>query len=167
MTIEWTPRRAIDFAMTTEELGERFYHRMANRFPSKPEVAAVFRKLAADEDAHRKQFSELLEAVEKERDDLREFRRKEVLRAEVRQQFFSRSAGPFEKADEIETPADALRHAFAFETAAVDYYESLQDVLGDHQVLRHIVEAEKDHVRALMKVILSDAEFRGTGDSWT
>ena len=52
MLEELTLRKAIEFAVTTEELGAKFYARAASRFESDAEVGAVFAQLARDEEAH-------------------------------------------------------------------------------------------------------------------
>jgi rubrerythrin len=166
MSTDWTPKRAVDFALATEQLGERFYHRMANRFSEHPDVSQVFRQLAEDEDQHHQQFARLLEAVEDDSAGQREYERQQVLRLEAQQQFFSRAAGPFANVDEVETPADALSCAFDFEKAAVEFYQSLQELLGHPPVLESIVRAEKEHVRTLLTVLTADGKFRGLSDRW-
>ena len=46
---EPTVLRTLELAIKTEQVGKRFYERTAKKFEDRPEVAAVFFKLAADE----------------------------------------------------------------------------------------------------------------------
>ena len=64
------------------------------------------------------------------------------------------------------TPQDTLENAFSLEKATLLFYEALLDTLGDDASLSAIIQAEKEHVVALMKVILTGAKFRGLGDKW-
>jgi len=156
----------VDFALTTERLGERFYQRLANKFSQHAEIAAAFTRLARDEHTHAAQFAKLLDAVEAEKDDRLEYEREQVLRVEALQAFFSRAAGPLKGAEEVEDVADALQRAYAFEVAAAHFYQSLREELGAMDVLDELVEAEKEHARALMKVMVAGAEFRSLRDDW-
>ena len=63
MLEELTVRKAVEFAVKTEELGNIFYTRLAKKFSEDTEISEIFSTLAKDELAHRKQFNELLEKV--------------------------------------------------------------------------------------------------------
>jgi rubrerythrin len=56
-----TPRRGVELAIKTEELGQRIYGKLARRFRDDPEIRAVFEVLARDEELHRRQFAQLLD----------------------------------------------------------------------------------------------------------
>ena len=62
MTDAMTPRQAIEFAVKTEELGEKFYKQLALKFSDQPELKELFELLAKDEVMHAAQFRKLLEA---------------------------------------------------------------------------------------------------------
>ena len=61
MTDAMTPRKAIEFAIKTEELGTKFYQQLALKFSDQPELKEMFDLLATDEIMHERQFRKLLE----------------------------------------------------------------------------------------------------------
>ena len=63
MLRDLTPRKAIEFAVKTEESGAIFYRKMARRLADDKEIYDVFMQLAEDEDHHKAQFEALMEKV--------------------------------------------------------------------------------------------------------
>ena len=59
MLEELTLRKALEFAVTTEELGAKFYERMASKFSGDPDVAGIFAQLGRDEQVHRVEFRKM------------------------------------------------------------------------------------------------------------
>ena len=166
MLTDVTPQNVVRFAVATEDLGEQFYRQMAAKFDGE-ELKSLFHRLANDEADHKKRFVKLLSSAEAEdREGEPEVERKELLQAMSMNDFFSQSRGPFSNLEEVETVKDALERAFGFEKAAVSFYQAVQDVLGPNQTIAELVEEEKKHVVAIMKVMLSDAEFRSMQDDW-
>jgi rubrerythrin len=166
MTTHPTLRRALELAVATEELGGQFYRDMATRFADRVEVAEVFRELARDEDEHETHFRLLLERVlaaaptrPAPRDDVTF-----MLRAVALSEFFGRKT--FGDLEAITTARQALARALEFEKTTLLYYETLRDALGPAPELEALVQAEKGHVVALARVILSDRELRGGDDDW-
>ncbi|MHC4225652.1 MAG: ferritin family protein, partial [Planctomycetota bacterium] len=47
-----TPRQAIEFAVKTEELGQKFYQQLARKFSDQAELKEMFELLAKDEIMH-------------------------------------------------------------------------------------------------------------------
>ena len=156
-------RKCLNLAVVTEQVGAKFYDKMAKRFADNPEVGPVFAQLSKDEEAHEAQFKALLEKAPDE--ELGgDFETQMVLRATAISEFFRQDA--LKVFDNIETPRDALVKALALEKSTLFYYLSMRDALGAQPELDALIKAEKAHVAALMKVILSDAEFRGLADQW-
>ena len=87
-----------------------------------------------------------------------------VLRAAAISQFFDQKA--LANDEQIKSSQDALIRALAFERSTLFYYQSLRDILGDSPQIEKMIEAERSHVVVLMKVIVSDAKFRGLADPW-
>ena len=160
-----TPRKVVEFAITTEEIGARFYNRMARKFADETEVAQIFAQLARDEEAHQRQFTELLDQVPPTFDDKAEYERVQYLRAMAISEFFS-GTGPFHNADLVEDIAQALKQALDFEKAALGYYRALREEIGENPGLDGIIAAEKGHVARLMRVITTGAKFRSLEDNW-
>jgi len=166
MLEELTLRKALEFAVTTEELGARFYERMASKFQGDPDVAGIFAQLGRDEQAHRIEFHKLLEQVPPSYDDLVEYERAQYLRAMANSKLFSVRSGPFADIEKIDDAAEALRHAFEFERVALGFYQAVRDEIGKSAALDSIIAAEKQHVTQLMKVIMTGARFRSLQDEW-
>jgi rubrerythrin len=157
-----TLRKALEMAVATEELGAKYYQEITKKFSSDKEIVEMFGQLADDEVAHENQFKKLLEEVpadEVEQDDAGL-----LLRAAATSQFFDQKA--LENTAEIKTVADALAKALAFERSTLFYYQSLKGVLGESPQIQKLIDAEKAHVTTLMKVIVSNAKFRGLADPW-
>ncbi len=159
-------RKAVEFAITVEELGEKNYRRLAKKLSDDPRIAELFEGLAADEDVHRKQFTKLLGAAEKVDDDKLDFERMQCLRAMSISEFFSKNYGPFKDAGEFKTGADALQAAFGLEKSLVSFYTAMRDVLGENPILEEIIQAEKRHAVAVMKLMMTDAKYRTLQDPW-
>jgi len=150
MLRDLTPRKAIEFAVKTEEAGGIFYRKLARRFPDNPDVAAVFERLAEDEDLHCKQFGALMASVPEEFAYKSQTERLAVLRATSMSEFFLSGDGLFRNIDEIEAPADALRRALSLERDTLAYYRAMEDLLGDDEILAAIIQAERTHIAELL-----------------
>jgi rubrerythrin len=161
-----TLRKIIEFAVTTEELGAKFYDRMAKKFADKQDVAAVFSQLARDEQVHERQFRAILEKAPATFDDEVEYERAQYLRGLAISEFFAPRSGPFHKAEEITDAEQALWHALELERTALGLYRAIRDELGPSEALDSILAAEKEHLSRLMKVVTTGARFRGLQDEW-
>lgn len=164
MTDKFTLREAVELAITTEQLGAHLYARMEKKFADDSKLSEIFAKLAADEKAHEAQFKSLLKQVPEDEPEDQRYELYAFLRATAISEFFSSDS--FKDTDEIKDSAEALSRAFAFEKATHQYYQALRDVIGESPQIDDIIKAEKNHVVTLMKVILSDAKFRGVSDKW-
>ena len=156
-----TLRKAIEIAVATEELGAKHYQELAEKFAGRAEVASLFKKLAEDEVSHEAQFKALLNEVPAKQ-NVGDDEQGLLLRAAATAQFFDKKA----LEEDVQTPSDALAKALAFERSTLFYYQSIKEVLGESPQLEEMIQAEKTHVTTLMKVILSDADFRGLADPW-
>jgi rubrerythrin len=158
-----TLRESIQLAVTTEQLGRDFYLKMAEKFSSENEISGVFSRLAEDERVHEGQFRKLLDSVPQEtvsgeRDERYEFLKATAISEFFRQEYFS-------KAGEISTGVEALGKALAFEKATLQYYRAIREVLGKSEQLDAIIEAERNHVLSLVRIIPTEAVFRGMRDT--
>jgi rubrerythrin len=166
MLEDLTVRKAVEFAITVEELGETNYRRLAKKFGDDPKMAELFGGLADDEAIHRKQFTKLLDEAEKVDDDKLDYERKQYLRAMSISEFFSKNYGPFKDADKFDRAADALQAAFELEKSLVNFYTAMRDILGDNPILEEIIGSEKKHTVAVMKLMMTDAKYRTLEDPW-
>ena len=157
-----TLRQTVEFAITTEELGAKYYERFAKKFEDDEEIQQIFTQLAQDEVGHEKQFRKLLDKLPPEPTEHDE--KYQVLKAWSLSEFFSRRRGLGRNLDDIKTRDDALQRAFDFEKDAFSFYQALRDVIGDEPVLQEIIDAERQHMLAVMKVLVSGSKFRGLAD---
>ncbi len=156
-------RKCLNLAVVTEQVGARFYDRMAKQFADNPQVGPVFAQLARDEQAHEAQFEALLEKASDEPVP-GDFETQMVLRATAVSEFFRQDT--LKSFDDVTTAKDALLKAIALEKSTLFYYLSMRDAMGASPELDALIKAEKAHLATLMKVVLTDAEFRGLADRW-
>jgi rubrerythrin len=160
----FTLRRAIEMAVVTEELGGKYYQDLAQKFADERTVAEVFEQLAQDEVSHEARFREFLKQLPEEEEIAGREESYHLLRAAAQSEFFDK--GAFENLSEIRTSTDALTRALAFEKSTLFFYRSLEDVLGKSPQLGLLIQSEKNHVITIMKVLTTDARFRGLADNW-
>ena len=162
MLEEPTVRKSIELAIRTENIGAKFYEELAERFKDEAEIRDIFARLAEDEMTHEKQFSKLLETAPG--DEKFGPGQQEYLKAASISEFFKTDA--FKGIAKIAKPEEAIQRAFRFEKSTLFYYQALKDVIGESKELDAIINAEKLHMTNLMKVILNNAKFRGTLDTF-
>ncbi len=146
MIDDLTLRKAVEFAVKTEEAGAIFYGKLARRFADDEELAMLFGGLAAEEEGHKAQFAELMEKVPQEPALKSQTERLAVLRAISMSEFFLGDDGLFKKQDEIGSLRDALLRAYQLERNTLAYYLEMKEVLGASDVLDAIIAAEERHV---------------------
>jgi len=141
-------REAVEFAITTEQLGARFYEMLAEKFRDDAELHGLLVQLAVDEQAHETEFASLLERVPSEELEIPGIAQG-VLKAWSISEFFSSSDGLMRDLAALETRADAVERALELEKQTLGYYQALRDVMGNDPTLDAIIEAEKDHIVSL------------------
>ena len=161
-----TLRSGIELAVTTEKLGASFYKTLAERYQDNAEISELFSMLAKDEEAHEAQFKALLSKVPAEEPEQKSEEKYTYLAAAAMSDFFSGEEGPMKDIDKIKTRDDALARAFALEKASLLYYHAVQDVLGENEILKAIIRAEKSHLVSVMKYLMTGAKIRGLSDNW-
>lgn len=164
MSNEITVRKAIEFAIATEETGVRAYSKLAKKFSAEEEISAAFALLAKDEKAHKVQFQALLDHVPPDEGIMSEDERSRYLRAMAMSEFFRGDGGLIGKLDKSETLDEALLVVLGFEKATLSYYLAVKDILGEVADLDNIIQAEKGHIARLMKYILTDEKMKGLAD---
>jgi len=160
-------RSCVEFSVATEEMGAKYYDRLARKFAANQEVANLFQLLGKDEAVHKSQFQELLNHLPEEAGVSNAPEKIGYVRAMTISEFFSRSQGPFADIDKITNLDDALEKAFGFEKATLGFYQAVRDLIGGNPVLNQIIEAEKSHIDRLMKIIITGGKFRSLQDDWT
>ena len=156
----------LEFAVATEDLGAKFYSRLAKRFAGNQEVANLFELLGRDEEVHKTQFSNLLKHLPEEVGVSNAPEKSEYVRAMSISEFFSHSQGPFANIDKIKNRDDALEKVFGFEKATLGFFQAARDLIGENSILNQVIEAEKGHITRLMKVIVTGEKFRSLQDTW-
>ena len=159
-----TLRKAIQLAITIEQMGADFYKRMERKFGDQDNLKEIFGQLVKDEIAHEAQFKVILKNTPETENEQQQYELYQFLRATAISEFFREDY--FTKMKEITGPAEALGKALAFEKSTLQFYHAIKDIIGESESLDAIIKAERSHVLALMKVIVSDAKFRGLGDKW-
>lgn len=160
---EFSVKKAVEIAVQTERDGAEFYATLAGTFSENQELVNIFTKLAKDEKAHEREFTAILDTVTDETNVSADSDQFFLLQAtsisEIFKQDFIKNPGSL-------SPKDALVAALNFEKATLSHYFALADVLTKTPQLLGLIEAEKKHISTLMKVIITDAQFRGLADQW-
>jgi rubrerythrin len=157
----------LEFAIATEEVGSKFYERLADKFSANKEISELFSHLASDEQVHKKQFAALLKKAPEEQGTGETAENREFLKAMSVSEFFSHHRGPFKDVEKIQDRNDALQKALDFEKATLGFYKAVEDFHGKKDPLSQVIDAEKAHVVILMKYLLVEgSEFRGLQDRW-
>jgi len=163
MTNELTLHKSLQLAVKTEQMGARFYERMASKFSDSKEISEIFSQLSKDEKLHEAQFKAILDKTPKKSDESN-YDVDQFVKAIAISEFFR--IEQFKKTDDIESPDDALGAALAFEKSTLLYYQELRESMGGSDQLNAIIKMEKSHIVSLTRIILTDAKFRGIRDSW-
>lgn len=155
-----TVKKAVEFAITTEQQGSRIYRKLAKRYADNKELVDLFELLADEEDKHEQALLKLKERVPDEEvssgDESFQY-----LRAMSISEFFSGADKLFAR-DDLASPEDAMVRAMGLEKATLGFYEAMRDVLGDDtDVLDGLIKAEKRHVLFLMRYMITDEKVKG------
>jgi rubrerythrin len=155
-------RKSLELAVQTERDGAEFYSQAAQQCLDTPELQAVFTQLSKDEKAHEVQFTAILntlgESSREVNDDLTY-----MLKATGASDFFKKDL--LQDVSKLSAQQVLLR-ALDFEKATLLHYAALRDSLGDVSQIESLIKAEKSHVVALMKVLMTEAKFRSLSDNW-
>jgi len=164
MAENFTLKESIQLAVLTEQMGRDFYLKMASKFGDKKEIADVFNQLADDEKAHEEQFKALVDKVPQETDTPERYELYQFLKATAISEFFQKDY--FKDIEDIKSTTEALGRALSLEKATLQYYQAIGDLLEDNKQLNAIIKSEKNHVLALVRIIPTDAKFRGLADNF-
>lgn len=164
MIEDLTLRKAVEFAITTEQLGAEYYGHMQRKFQEQQNLKEIFGQLVKDEKLHEAQFKTILKRVPEDKPEDQQYELYQYLRATAISEFFREDY--FKKIDDIKTADQALGRALAFEKATLQFYGAIKDILKSSSDLDEIIKTERSHIITLMKVLTSDAKFRGLGDMW-
>jgi rubrerythrin len=157
-------QQVLELAVATEARGAQYYQQLSEKFSSEQEVAAIFARLSQDERSHEATFRKLLAGAPPDKSVAPEDDSYLPLRAAATSDFFQ--AETLSDLSRLQTAADALTHALQFEKATLFYYQAAKDALGVGAELDELIAAERAHMTALMRTIISDAKFRGLADPW-
>ncbi len=158
MLEQLTLKKAVEFAIKTEEIGAAAYAKLARKFSDEKDIEDIFQVLAREEIAHGKAFTTLLMRVP----DVEESEGAEswqYLRAMSISQFFSGREGLLKSLDKIQTREDALVRAISLEKATLQFYDGMRDLLDDSEIIDSIIRAEKRHIVNLMRVLMSEGKL--------
>lgn len=159
-----TVKRALEFAIKTEQLGRQLYGQLATKHAEEPELGELFATLVRDEEIHEAQFAALRDRLPASgRGELTD-QEEEYLRAVATAEIFYGNNQALDPADKIKTREDALARALNLEKGSLLYYNAMREVLGPSPVLESIIDAEKQHLTGVMKYLFTGAKMRGLID---
>ncbi len=161
-----TLEKAVEFAITTEALGQKFYRRLADVHGSDDELRDLFNKLARDEELHETQLRRMQQELPAGSDPLSD-ENAEYLRAISTAEIFYGNNDPLAAADAVGDRNDALQLAHNLEKSTLLYYHAMREVIGPSTTLDGIIAMEKRHLSQVIKYMVTGAKMRGLADDWT
>lgn len=159
MLEDLTIKKAVEFAITTEQQGSRIYRKLAKRYAGDADLVKLFEQLADEEDRHEQSLVKLLDQIKDEEvsSGAESF---QYLRAMSISEFFAGEEKLFSRVN-MDNPADVMQRALGLEKATLQYYEAMRDVLEDDEVLEALIRAEKSHVLSLVRYLITDEKVKG------
>ena len=158
MLDQLTLKKAVEFAIKTEELGAQAYAKLARKFSDEKDIEDIFQVLAREEIAHGKAFATLLNKVPDVEESEGE-ERWQYLRAMSISHFFGGKEGLLKSIEKIQTREDALIRAIGLEKATLQFYDGMRDLLEETEIIDSIIRAEKRHVVNLMRYLVSEGKL--------
>jgi rubrerythrin len=151
MSLFFSAAEIVQFAIRIEENGEAFYRAMAQKIKT-PEIQGMFIKLADEEVAHRKIFSEMLPKVKDyalpagDNDEFLSY-----LKAYADEHVFTDKKKASVAAEAINSARQALEFAIDIEMDSIVYYLEAKNLVPDDQkkIVDKVVEEERRHYMTL------------------
>jgi rubrerythrin len=146
----------VEMAMELERSGEIYYQTVAEKATS-PEVQALFKDLAEQEQHHYEAFKQLSRTVwdtaanpEETWDEYLKY-----LQATIQSAFFEGADKALALAEQVEDEREAVEMAMDFEKETMLFFYELRDKVSgaDQSVVRRIIDEERTHVRRLAKML--------------
>jgi rubrerythrin len=162
-----TVHRAVEFAITTEQLGQKFYQRLAETYGGNDELPDLFGKLARDEELHASQLRSMRDQLPGGGTQQLSERDAEYLQAISTAEIFYGNNDPLAAADAVSGRDDALQLAHNLEKSTLLYYHAMREVIGPTPVLDAIIDMERRHLTQVIKYMVTGAQMRGLADDWT
>jgi rubrerythrin len=160
MREEWTPQKAVEYAVMIEKMGTAFYDELSIMFAHEKELGEIFDMLAADEAHHQKHFEHLLDTMGDKATQWKPTDRRTMPRAVTN--FFAEQWAY----ESIVDRDDALHMALQLEKKTLEYYTAMQQLMGKNDALTELINVEKKHVRKLLEYSVTGAKMRGLGDEY-
>ncbi len=157
--------KLVKFAINTEDEMTLYYNRLANDYVDDEEISRLFRTLSKDEAMHKEQFEKLLGLVRESQMDLSE-EDEDYLKAMSLSRSITEFTGYQQQRKKPESRDRLLLELFEFEKSVMNFYRAILDVVGENKILQEIVDIEKSHVVAVMKILITGTEFTSLHDNW-
>ncbi len=146
----------VEMALEVEKSGEIFYRTVAEKAKSAT-VQALFEDLAEQEVLHYKTFKKLSKITWDQSSlpggDWSQYLM--YLQAVIQSAFFQGRDKALALAEEVADEKEALRMAMGFEKETLLFFYDLRDMVseGDREIVRRIVDEEKQHLLRLGRLL--------------
>lgn len=152
----FTAAEAIEMAMEIEKNGETFYNAAAER-ATDPEVTALFKDLAVQEQGHYRVFQNMLGGITQAPDlPVTEYDQYQAyVQVALENALFAGPDKALALAEQAKDRETALRAALGFEKDTMLFFYDLRDMVseGDRQAISKVIQEEKKHVRRLANML--------------
>lgn len=137
----------IEMAIQTERLGYQFYTGMAEKFWKDDALVKLFNDLAAKERTHERVFSDLKDAVTRNRPEPTQWEEvADYLRAFVQSEFFLGKGKALPSMDHIKNVKDAVNFALGFEKETLLYFLGFRSAVAEKDAIDQVINEEKSHI---------------------
>jgi len=142
---KFSVREIIEQAIQTENLGNEFYTKMAEKFHDNKDLKKLFETLSAHEVRHGNSFVALKEKMKDEEpegwDEVTPY-----LMAIVDSEFFLGKDKCLPSLEHVKTALEAIDFALCFERETLLYYYALREATKEKEILDKIIREEKSHI---------------------
>ena len=150
-------KEAVEFAAKTEELAQKAYTILAERYAEREDVHQLLKTLAADEGAHRRKIRALLPTVPEDPPEYSSEEGHKYLRGLLMSDYLRDDDVLIEKIGKMKTLRDAIRWALEFEKDVLLFYYAMRDLLVDSDTWNAILLEERKHVCKLVGLMEAES----------
>jgi len=152
----FTAAEGIEMAMEIEKNGETFYNAAADK-ATDPEVTALFKDLAVQEQAHYRVFQKMLGGTAPAPDlPATEYDQYQAyVQVALENALFAGPDKALALAEQAKDRETALRAALGFEKDTMLFFYDLREMVseGDRQAISNVIQEEKKHMRRLANML--------------
>ncbi len=164
MSVDPILLKCLDFAIKTEAKMSLFYNQMALEYSDDKELMDLLLMLSMDEAKHQIQFRQLKSTFQNAEITLSPEEKDYLLAMLLPQKMLDLAESQFSENSSLNRN-DLMLGVFQFEKETLRFFKAIMEITGENPVLRKIIDIEKKHVLAAMKIIMTGSRDTSLEDS--